>query len=285
MSLSNWSRVMVASPTLATSPGPRLAPPPPHPAAASAMSAAGTVKSRKRLMEKAPSAADASRCLARFEYSSDERDRPPESVSFLVAGLAERDLPLRARVHGGIETPAQLRELVGAEHERADCRPPTAEDQVVGPQPRELQLRVLDREQVLDRLRHGPEAVLRRRVQLSQLVVGLRERDASVEVDLERLGSDVFGGDVCVHARIDPDRARRQAALAGELRDRLRQQLDVELEPDRGHVPGLLGPEEIACPTDLEVAQGDREAGPQLGVVGEGREARACLRRELPAVG
>ena len=69
-----------------------------------------------------------------------------------------------------------------------------------------------------------------------------------------------------------------------QLGDRLGEQLDVELEADRGHVPRLLGAEEVARSADLEVAHGDREARAELGVVGEGRQARTRLGGQLLAV-
>ena len=74
------------------------------------------------------------------------------------------------------------------------------------------------------------------------------------------------------------------APLAGELGDGLAQQLDVELEAERGDVPGLLRAEQLARAADLEVAHRDREAGAELGVVGERRQPRARLRRQLRGV-
>src|SRR5204863_3891719 len=55
----------------------------------------------------------------------------------------------------------------------------------------------------------------------------------------------------------------------------------VELEPESGDVARLLGTEQVAGAADLEVAHRDRESGAQLGVVGERREARAGLLRQL----
>ena len=174
----------------------------------------------------------------------------------------------------------ELAQLVRAEHDRPDGRAAAAEDEVVGAEPRELQLRLLDREQVLDRLGQRAVAVLDRRLELAQLVLVLDEREPAVEVDLERLGRDV--------AR--PARTRRRARRRapgraasrrwpGELGDGLVQHLDVELEAERGDVAGLLGAEQVAGAADLEVAHRDREAGAELGVVGERREPGARLRR------
>ena len=63
-----------------------------------------------------------------------------------------------------------------------------------------------------------------------------------------------------------------------QLGDRLVQELDVELEADGGDVARLLRAEQLAGAADLEVAHRDREAGAELGVVGERREPRARLR-------
>ena len=91
--------------------------------------------------------------------------------------------------------------------------------------------------------------------------------------------------DVRVDAGVDPHRPRDGAPLARELGDGLREHLDVELEPERGHVPRLLGAEQVACAADLEIAHRDREAGAELGVVGERRQPRPRLRGQLVRVG
>ena len=67
-------------------------------------------------------------------------------------------------------------------------------DQIVGTDPRERELRLLDREEIADGLRQRPIPVLRRGLQPPQFLVGLDEREAAVEVDLERLGGDVARG-------------------------------------------------------------------------------------------
>ena len=113
----------------------------------------------------------------------------------------------------------------------------------------------------------------------------LDEREPAVQVDLERLGRDVRGGDERVDARVDPDRPDRGAGLPGELGHGLVEHLDVELEAERRDVTRLLGAEQVAGAADLEVAHRDLEAGAELGVVGERRQARARLRRQLARVG
>ena len=120
--------------------------------------------------------------------------------------------------------------------------------------------------------------------ELAQLVLVLGERDPPVQVDLQRLCLDVGGGDVRVDAGVDPHRPRDDAGLSRELGDGLVQHLDVQLEAERRDVTGLLGAEQVARAADLEVAHRDLEAGPELRVVGERREARPRLRRQLAPI-
>jgi hypothetical protein len=80
-------------------------------------------------------------------------------------------------------------------------------------------------------------------VKLTQLVFALAEREAPVEVDLLGLGVDVVGRNVGVDLRVDTNRAADRAPGAGQLGDRLAQELQVELEADRSDVTGLLGAE------------------------------------------
>ena len=105
-----------------------------------------------------------------------------------------------------------------------------------------------------------------------------------MEVDLLRLCRDVLGRDVGVDSRVDADRPPDGAPLSRELGDSFTEELDIELEAERGQVPVLLGAEQLARPADLEVAHRDRESGAELGVVGERRQAGARLRRQLRGV-
>src|ERR671930_686036 len=148
--------------------------------------------------KKAPFAAESSRCPARGEYSIDQPQRLWEAF------LPERDLAVRDSVDGGRDAIAQRPQLAGAEDDLAHARAPAAEDEVIRSQLRELQLRLLDQEEVLDRLRERPVAVLRRRLQLPQLVLGLGQGEAPVQVDLQRLGRDVIGRDVRIDACVHP---------------------------------------------------------------------------------
>ena len=86
-------------------------------------------------------------------------------------------------------------------------------------------------------------------------------------------------GHVGVDAGVDAHRARGRAPRWPESSATAScEHLDVELEAERGDVAGLLGAEQVAGAADLEVAHRDREAGAELGVVGERREPRARLR-------
>ena len=61
-------------------------------------------------------------------------------------------------------------------------------------------------------------------------------------------------------------RRRKRPALARRLQpfDRVGQQADVEIESHRADVAALLRAQQVARPADLQIAQGDLEAGPQL---------------------
>ena len=192
------------------------------------------------------------------EDSIDQLERPARTRP-----AAQRHLALarscRPRCRRGR---AQLAQLAGAEHERPDRRAAAAEDEVVGAEPRELRAsppgsRTGSRPAPAA-ARSGPRVAAS---QLAQLVLRLGEREAAVQVDLERLG-----GDVARPARTRrPARRPAPAAAAsrrwpGQLGDRLVQHLDVELEAERGDVAGLLGAEQVAGAADLEVAHRDREA-------------------------
>src|SRR5919204_1265459 len=131
-----------------------------------------------------------SRCLARGEYSIDQSQRLWKAL------LAQRDLTVGHGVDGGRHLVAHGAELTRAEHDLTDARAPAAEDEVIGSEPGELQLRLLDQEQVLDRLRQRAESVLGRSLELAQLVVGLGQREAPVQIDLQRLRPDVVRGHV-----------------------------------------------------------------------------------------
>src|SRR5205807_2560272 len=75
--------------------------------------------------------------LTRLQDSIDQLDRTLERVT------SERDLPVGARVDSGVELAAHLAELVRAQQERTDGRAAAPEDEVVGSETRQFQLRLL----------------------------------------------------------------------------------------------------------------------------------------------
>src|SRR2546427_6211924 len=149
MSASSWSLVICFEPTTAASPEARLAVDvPPQPAATSA--SVVSASRRRRLMEKAPFAAVSSRCLARGQYSIDE----PKCLGKTL--FAQAHLAVGNRVDRGVHASAQVAELVGAEHHLAHACLPAAENEVVCSGAGELELRLLDQEQIFDRIRQRP---------------------------------------------------------------------------------------------------------------------------------
>src|SRR5262245_47608695 len=99
--------------------------------------------------------ARASRCLAAVQDSIDQADRLRKAVV-----TAEAHFPVPYGVDGRVDAVPELPELPRAEHEPADGGLAAPEDEVVGAEPRHLDLRLLDREEVLDRLRQRPVPVL-----------------------------------------------------------------------------------------------------------------------------
>src|SRR5262245_37658449 len=165
--------------------------------------------------------------LTGLQDSIDQPERLGKSIVRAKAHFA-----VSYGVDGRVDAVSELLELAGAEDEPPDGRLAAAEDEVVGAEERDLDLRLLDREQVLDRLRQRAVAVLEPRLELAQLVLGLGEREPAMDVDAQRLRTDVLLRDVRVDASVHPDRPRGHTPLSLQLRDRLVQQLDVELEAD-----------------------------------------------------
>src|ERR1700730_505929 len=233
MSPLNWSLVIDWAPTTAASLELSVVVEvPPQPAATSTSEM--NARRMDRFIEKAPFAADSSRCLTRGQYSIDQSERLRETV------LAQGDLAIRDGVDGGVDPAPQVAQLVGAEHHLPDARLAAAKDEVVGAGARELQLRLLDQEEILHGLGERAEAVLRSGLQLAQLVLGLAQRQPAMEVDLESLRRDVVRRNVSIHPRVDAGGARRAAALAGKLGDRLGEHLDIKLEAERRDMARLL---------------------------------------------
>ena len=130
----------------------------------------------------------------------------------------------------------------------------------------------------------APKRSVQLDLDVAQLVDGLGQRDAAVDVELGRLVGDVVGRHVGVEREVEPHRAHERAAVAAQLGDGLGEQVAVELEADGGDVPRLLVAEQAAGAAQLEIAQRDAVARAELRVVGQRREARPCLLRELAAV-
>jgi hypothetical protein len=94
----------------------------------------------------------------------------------------------------------------------------------------------------------------------------------------------VVGGHVGVHVDVHPHGLR--VGLLGSVGRLLRrlhrlvEHLHVELEAERGDVPGLLVAEQVAGAAQLEVAHGDLEARAELGVVAQGAQALLGVLRQ-----
>ena len=201
------------------------------------------------------------------------------------SSLRRRHLAVRLRCRRRCRIrPRSSRQLPRAEHEPADGRLAAAEDEVVGAELGELDLRLLDREEVLHRLRERPVAVLEARLRAPAARPRSRRAPAgggcrSAAPPTRRTSAGTYAS---MRASTRTGRATtRRCAL--QLGDRLVEQLDVELEADSGDVARLLGAEQLARAADLEVAHRDREARAELGVVGERREPCPRLGRELAA--
>ena len=98
---------------------------------------------------------------------------------------AKRHFVLGLGVHDRVAGGAKRTQFVGAEGERTDRRPAAAEDEVVGTDPDERELRVLDREEVVDGAWQRSISILDTRPQLTKLVVVFDESEPPVDVDLE----------------------------------------------------------------------------------------------------
>src|SRR6266542_4730903 len=95
--------------------------------------------------------------------------------------------------HSRVDLAAQRAQFARAQNELPHACATATVDEVIGPERRELQLRLLNREEVFHRLGNVAVTILDRRVQLAQLVLRLGKRKTAVEVDLQRLGRDVTG--------------------------------------------------------------------------------------------
>src|SRR3954470_7636026 len=196
-------------------------------------------------------------------------------------GNSQRELRLARLVQRLGDLLLQALGALGVEIDRRDGEPAAAERHRPRPGLAELDARLLERDEVLERVGDRAEAVLELLAQRPELGDLARARDAAVHVDLRLLVRDVVGGDV----RVDVDVEAHGLGLVLGRRaipgaDRLVEHAHVQLEPERRDVAGLLVAEEVAGAADLEVAHRDLEAGTELGVVAERAEALRRLLRQ-----
>ena len=92
-----------------------------------------------------------------------------------------------------------------------------------------------------------------------------------MQFDLGGLERHVVGRDVGGDRDLDAHLALgdRRALAEG---DRLLEHLDIELEPDRRDMAGLLVAEQVARTPDLQVPHGDAQPAAELRVVGQGAQ-------------
>ena len=151
-------------------------------------------------------------------------------------------------------------------------------------QPRRLDARLLERDQVAQRVRDVTEPIGKLGAQLVQVGDLARACDPPVHLDLGLLVRDVIRGDVRVDVDVEADRLGQVAVLVGVGgADRLVEHLHVELEAERGHVPRLLVAEQVPAP-----AQSCRASRPEavaLFRVVAGREAVAASWVSAAALG
>ncbi len=119
--------------------------------------------------------------LAHIEDSSEQLESFGEPLA------PSGQLTLGRGIYGARHGDTDIGNVFSAQEQGSDGHPARLEDEVVGPGRSELQLRFLDREQVLDGLGRSAVAVLERRVDLAELVVRDGERQPPVDIDLQRL--------------------------------------------------------------------------------------------------
>ncbi len=127
----------------------------------------------------------------------------------------------------------------------------------------------MDLDEPDDRLRHRAEPVGDLLAERGQVARRSSPREPPIQLELLGLLGDVGIGQVGLDRQVDDglrllDARRPILSPRLALLDGLREQPRVEIEPDRGHVARLLPAEDVARAADLEVGQGDLEAGTQL---------------------
>src|SRR3954467_1039505 len=198
-----------------------------------------------------------------------------------VVRNSQRELRLARFVQRLVHLLLQERGAFGVQIDRRDGETAAPERHRARPRLAELDARLLQRDEVLERLWERAEAVLELLAQRLQLGDLARAGDAPVDVYLRLLVGDVVGRHVRVDVDVEAHGLRlvlAREALALARAHGLVEHRHVELEAERRDVAGLLVAEEVAGAADLEVAHRDLEAGTELGVVAERAEA---LRRLL----
>src|SRR3954468_15376023 len=196
-------------------------------------------------------------------------------------GNSQRELRLARLVQRLGDLLLQALGALGVEIDRRGGERAAAERHRAGPRLAELGARLLERDEVLERVGDRAEAVLELLAQSAELGDFAGARDAPVDVDLRLLVGDVVGRHVGVDVDVEAHGLRlviSREALALARPDRLVEHAHVQLEAERRNVARLLVAEQVAGAADLEVPHRDLEAGAELGVVAERAQA---LRRLL----
>src|SRR3954470_8829985 len=198
-------------------------------------------------------------------------------------GNSQRELRLARLVQRLGDLLLQALGAFGVEIDRRDGEPAAAERHRSRPGLAELDARLLQGNQVLERVRNRAEAVFELLAQRAELGHLARARHAAMDVDLRLLVGDVVGRDVGVDVDVEAYGLRlvgRREALGLLRPDRLVEHAHVQLEPERRDVAGLLVAEQVARAADLEVAHRDLEARAELGVVAQRAQALRRLLRQ-----
>src|SRR5258705_8942385 len=120
-------------------------------------------------------------------------------------------------------------------------------------------------QQVLDVLWQRAETVAHLVADVFQPLITLGRSDLLVEGHAQVLFTDVVPGDIDVDPQIHRGLDFFFDPLAAHLTDRLLEKLGVHLEADCSDLPGLFAAEEVAGPSDLQVARRDAESGTEVG--------------------
>src|SRR4051812_30457884 len=151
-----------------------------------------------------------------------------------VVGHADGELRATRLVEGAGHELAQSLGPHRVELDGRDGEAALAERRRLHAGPAELDPRLLERDEVLERLGHGAETVLQLGAELLEQGDVPRGGDAAVDVDLRLLVGDVVGGDVGVDVDVEADGLGRLVLpRALHLGHGLVEHLEVELEAQR----------------------------------------------------